>query len=353
MSDAAPDKPVSPPGSALSDCEKAERVSALKARVAADLGEDPHAHRFCSDATLERFTRAVNYDVDKAADFVRATLKWRAEKQPWQVTCAGCASNPRAHSLRCVGTDAAGRPVLYHCFSQADGRHVAAHNVAHLQRILEDCVQFMDACDPPVGQWVWIFDFHGYTLWDNNPTTVVQAAQFLPMHPNRLFKVVMVDAPAAFSTLFSMASSFLTDVTKAKITFTKLEQLHTEVSPWAGSQVADWLTAECTQNRHLSASGSAGAKRYWEAPAAAPAADAGAAGESSALGAGAVVAVHDPRGLTSFVNSPRFFSPVHWSPLPAVLADVAAPDAPDGAASSEPLPPARSGSWFWGAGGGS
>lgn len=100
--------------------------------------------------------------------------------------------------------------------------------------------------EPAVGQWVWIFDFNGYSIWvrihahslhptihcalkapsfvrmmgmnecasgcpshlpsraaveplpcasrrrcrsqDNNPATVMQAAQYLPMHPNRLFK---------------------------------------------------------------------------------------------------------------------------------------------------------------------
>ena len=42
-------------------------------------------------------------------------------------------------------------------------------------RILEDCTAYMDKQEPQVAQWVWVFDFHGYGLWDNNPTTVMQA----------------------------------------------------------------------------------------------------------------------------------------------------------------------------------
>ena len=347
-----------PPGAvALTDEEKAERVAALKGRVSAEVEADPHAQRFCTDATLERFTRAVNYDVDKATDFLRNTLKWRAEKQPWAVVCPGCSANPRAHSLRCVGTDAAGRPVLYHSFAQAEGRHVSAHNVAHLQRILEDCVTYMDAQTPPVSQWVWVFDFHGYSLWDNNPTTVVSSASFLPMHPNRLFKVVMVDAPAAFSTLFSMASSFLTDITKAKITFLALDQLRPSLAPWAGDDIAAWLEAECLQNRALAAKGgaAASAKRYWEAPV--PSCEEGGSvsgAPANGGGAGAGVAVHDPRGLASFVESREFFSPVQWSPLPAVLGDVSGGgegpggDAPPGDGAPTGAPAQRSGSWLWG-----
>ena len=36
-----------------------------------------------------------------------------------QVRCEGCVNNPRTHSLRCIGTDASLRPILYHNFGQA------------------------------------------------------------------------------------------------------------------------------------------------------------------------------------------------------------------------------------------
>ena len=46
----------------------------------------------------------------QALEFLRRTLKWRAEKKPWAVRCDGCAANPRTHSLRCIGQDAQQRP---------------------------------------------------------------------------------------------------------------------------------------------------------------------------------------------------------------------------------------------------
>jgi len=324
--DAAPAVAWPPPAD---EAEKASRVVALRERLTGDCAGDSQVSRFCTDGTLERFTRACCYDVDKAEDFMRKALRWRADKQPWAATCPGCAASPRAHSLRCVGTDAEGRPVLYHCFAQADGRHVAAHNTAHLMRILEDCCVLMDSQEPQITQWVWVFDFHGYGLWDNNPSTVVAAAQFLPLHPNRLYKVNMLDAPTAFSAVWGVVSGFLTDITKAKITFTSLAQLRDVAAGWTGDEMASWLEAEATENRALTAAGAraAGAKRYWEAP---PAAGPGEA------------AVHDPRGTASFIASPLFFSPTHWGGA----AEASAP--PGEGEEPPPQPPARSGSWLWG-----
>jgi hypothetical protein len=394
------------------DEERAARCALLRTRLAPDCAADEHVARFCTDATLERFTRAMSYDVDKAEEFMRRALRWRGEKQPWAATCPGCAATPRAHSLRCIGTDAAGRPVralrgsaaertrarhaphahgtrtpppqrtqtptsrpkaptdpkpslatppppsppfpppfrqvLYHCFAQADGRHVAAHNTAHLMRILEDCVALMDAAEPQVPQWVWIFDFHGYGLWDNNPSTVLAAAQFLPMHPNRLFKVIMLDAPTAFSAVWSVVSGFLTDITKAKITFCALPELRAATTEWAGEEVATWLAAEAGENRRLTAAGAkaASSKCYWKAPGA----QLGAAGAAGA-DAGAAPA-HDARGVASFVDSPAYFSPAMWGGAAADAA--AAAGGPPGGGEGEggeggaaPAPAAR-GSWLWG-----
>ncbi len=223
--------------------------------------------------------------------------------------------------------------MLYHCFAQADGRHVAAHNTAHLMRILEDCVALMDAAVPQVPQWVWVFDFHGYGLWDTNPTTVLAAAQFLPMHPNRLFKVIMLDAPTAFSAVWSVVSGFLTDITKAKITFCGLADLPGATRDWAGDEVADWLHAEASENRRLTAAGgrAAASKQYWKAPV--------SAGEGEP-------APHDARGVASFVGSEKYFSPAGWGGAAAPKG--AAADGEQGDEGEEAAAPAGRGSWLWG-----
>jgi hypothetical protein len=100
---------------------------------------------------------------------------------------------------------------------------------------------------------------------------------------------------------------------------------------WAGDEVANWLEAEATENRRLTAQGSraAASKRYWEAPPPA------GPGEPPP---------HDPRGVPSFVASPRYFSPVHWGGA----ADATVQPPPGEGDEPPPPPPARSGSWLWG-----
>jgi hypothetical protein len=366
----SPTAPGSPQG--LGPAERAacvallaERVSELLAQPQADEAVAADARRFCSPATLERFARAVCFDVAKAEEFVRKTLRWRAERRPWAALCPGCEASPRAHSMRCVGCDASGRPVLYHSFSQAEGRHVTQHNVSHLVRCLEDCCSYMDGQSPPVEQWVWVLDFHGYGLWDNNPSTVVAAASFLPMHPNRLFKVVLLDAPAAFSASFIVVSSFLSDITKAKISFVQLPKLVHEVTPWAGHELASWLYAEASDNRRLEALGptAQAAKCYWLPPVSAGEIAAGvkpvdeAPAESESLGVGALrldstvesesngEAAHDPRGTASWVASPGFFTPVNWSEAGKAAAEARARAVAAGAVAG-----GKGGSW-WRSGG--
>lgn len=313
--EAPPPQPPSPCTPAhMTDDDKRKVIVDIRMQIAGDVADDPEGERFCTDATIERFARAMGYDVNKALEFLRKTLKWRAEKKPWAVECEGCASNPRTHSLRCVGVDKDARPVLYHCFGQADQRFNPAHNSQHLMRILEDCTRYMDAQEPQVAQWVWIFDFHGYGLWDNNPTTVIQAAQFLPMHPNRLFKVIMLDAPVLFNAMWQLASGYLSEITKAKIMFCSLDDLRDSMEPWAGQDITEWVHAEAVDNRARTAKGgdAASSKTYWQAP------------EGDA---------HDPRGPAAWVKSPHYFQPVQWSRA----------EGEDPAAETK-----RSGSWLWG-----
>ena len=108
---------------------------------------DPAAALFCTDGNLERHGRAVGYDTTKvaartlppyrahhliaapqrcalparqAADCLRQTLAWRGSNRPWATQCEGCAANPQAHSMRCIGLDVAQRPVCYTSSFPAD-----------------------------------------------------------------------------------------------------------------------------------------------------------------------------------------------------------------------------------------
>lgn len=105
----------------MSLCARSTRFESVPMR-AGEISGDAEATRFATDATIERFSRAMNYDVTKAratkpticllgderpsaslegqsgkasslfslpfhqaTDFLRRAIKWRAEKRPWEV----------------------------------------------------------------------------------------------------------------------------------------------------------------------------------------------------------------------------------------------------------------------------
>ena len=65
------------------------------------------------------------WDLEHAEEGLKATIAWRAERRPEEEALAfsACGGAVRgAQSLRCVGLDVEGRPVLYECFQDSTSR---------------------------------------------------------------------------------------------------------------------------------------------------------------------------------------------------------------------------------------
>ncbi len=77
---------------------------------------------FLNDGCLLRYLRAREGKVDDAEKALRGTLAWRKENIKEPVVCERCLSDPDSHSMRIVGRDKLGRPVVYSSFVQAKNR---------------------------------------------------------------------------------------------------------------------------------------------------------------------------------------------------------------------------------------
>ncbi|CAK0831625.1 unnamed protein product, partial [Prorocentrum cordatum] len=107
------------------------RADGLLAGVAAEACAD--AVHFCSDDTLTRYLMTSEGNVEKAASMLKASLEWRASffegidmafarssgSAPPRTLCPCCQSDPRQHSFFRIGSDAAGRDVIYSCAGRA------------------------------------------------------------------------------------------------------------------------------------------------------------------------------------------------------------------------------------------
>ena len=282
------------------------------------LVDDPALEPWTDDATLRRYLRAREGNISKASKMLQASLEWRRSESPQTTTCSKCAAQPLSHNMRVVGFDEERRPVLYVSFGQAWDRFEPSFNVKHLQQCLESTEDLMRRraaaaeADParvaPLNErWVWIVDFEGYALRDNNPRSMILTAHLLDRYPERLHKVIMYGAPWIFNSVWRVVRRVLNEETASKVCFTRA------VAPGAtlpdafdelelGSELAAWLREECADNRRaLTGAGTGatataiagGAKRYWEAF--------DASGNRKA---------HDSRGVKSYVESVWYVSQV-------------------------------------------
>ena len=106
-----------------------------------------------------------------------------------------------------------------------------------MTRLTEDCAAFLDSAQSAgAKQWTWVLDFQGFGMWDSDPSTILKAVPFLQTHPFRLYRVVLLDAPTLFNATWRLASTHLSEVTKAKAVFTSIDGLRSAMEPWAGAE---------------------------------------------------------------------------------------------------------------------
>jgi hypothetical protein len=197
-----------------------------------------------------------------------------------------------ALSMRIVGCDGDGRPISYTRYSEAHDRWDVDANMEHIQLLLEaSCtiVQkrrkkgFNQTADTRQG--VWVVDFDGFGLRDQNPRPAMMTAQLLQHYPEILHVVVLVDAPLVFNGLWKLISPLLDERVKSKVMFVKGKNAEQFLQKKLGKEAAQWIAHETVHSIEKKDEGKKGnPKRYWIAPP-----------EGSGM--------HDARGLASYVNS--------------------------------------------------
>jgi CRAL/TRIO domain len=262
-----------------------DRVSPYRDELA------PHDSDWCDHETCRRYIVARSWNIEKAEEQLVDTLKWRAKEHPggrpfWQAPKA--LHNPLSLNMRIVGWDSHGRPIGYTRFSQAHDRWDANANLEHLTLIMESAVRMIrERCKrgynatADTRQCIWLIDFDGFSIRDQNPKTAVMVARLLNHYPEILHACVLLDAPLLFNGLWKLVSPLLDERVQRKIMFVKGKQADSVLRERFGSDAADWIAAEvkdCAEKQRQKM-----LKKYWIPPK--------HEGE------------HDPRGIPSYVRS--------------------------------------------------
>ncbi|KAG5048780.1 hypothetical protein GLYMA_04G104400v4 [Glycine max] len=172
---------------------------------------------YCSDASISRYLRSRNWNVKKAAQMLKQSLKWRKEYKPeeirWEEVAeeaqTGMMYKPNYH-------DKYGRSVLVMrpCVQKSSSTQ---GQIKYFVYSIEHAILNLP---PHQEQMVWLVDFQGFKLSDISFKVARESAHILQeYYPKQLGLIILYNAPMIFQPFFSMVKPFLETETVNKIKF--------------------------------------------------------------------------------------------------------------------------------------
>lgn len=234
---------------------------------------------FPSDSTIVRYLKSRDWNVDEAEKMLRNTIEFRRRTNVIDIDCRWCHERPGFHTMRQVGFDESGRPVIYSNFRQAaTHRYCAEDSITHVSYIIENAKLTMK---PGISTWVFVVDCSGMSLPLCNPKLGYGVTQTLADHyPERLGMVICLNHNAVFHAVWKAIKVFVHRNTASKVnlvrSMSKVKELFHE---YFSDELTNWLLDEIKLNKKGPLCDSQ--QRFWERP--------------------AKKGSHDPRGCPSYV----------------------------------------------------
>ena len=188
-------------------------------QMRAEFSTEPGYGMAMNDATLLRYLRARNFDVDKSKAMLRETLNWRRDfgvenMHEWKDVIA-IENSPGKMYVRGYDKDV---HALIYMKPRLENTNDHDGNIKHLVYTLEKAVACMSS-NTTAEKLCLLIDYEGYSLRNAPPMkTSMETLTILQNHyPERLFRAYMIRPPWIFHAFFNMISPFIDPVTKNKI----------------------------------------------------------------------------------------------------------------------------------------
>ncbi|KAJ3236238.1 hypothetical protein HDU81_011081 [Chytriomyces hyalinus] len=171
---------------------------------------------------VRQFLRATSWDLGAAKKRLVATMKWRNEYKPDQITAEEVEPEAITGKQFISGFDQTGRPQLF-LVPRNENTKTYDRQIRFSVYMLEKCIKLMP---DGVEKVAVIIDYENLSLFNATPLSVsMKYMAVLSNHyPERLGVAVMVNASWYFSGFFKLLSPFLDPVTKSKLQFTKVNR---------------------------------------------------------------------------------------------------------------------------------
>ena len=186
-----------------------------------------------------------------------SAIEWRIKRRDMLScrTCPSCAADPLSHDARMFGTDTDGDVVFMNCFALPHDLNPSAI-ANHMACLFERALHHYPAApgSTELRQWTWCIDIHGFGLKHTDPRTSLELLKLLECaYPERLKRMLIVDAPSVFWVLWRAVKPFIQEKTAAKIEFVTWSDAPQRYKELLGPTVADRLVSEGVWVQHCDA----------------------------------------------------------------------------------------------------
>ncbi|RDY08389.1 Random slug protein 5, partial [Mucuna pruriens] len=172
---------------------------------------------YCSDASISRYLWSRNWNVKKAAQMLKQSLKWREEYKPEEIRWEEVADNAETGIMYKPNYyDKYGRSVLVMRPCRQNSKLIQGQ-IKYFVYCMESAILNLP---PHQEQLVWLVDFQGFKLSDVSFKVARDTAHILQeYYPKRLGLAILYNAPMIFQPFFSMVKPFLETETYNKVKF--------------------------------------------------------------------------------------------------------------------------------------
>ncbi|XP_072980274.1 uncharacterized protein [Typha angustifolia] len=208
---------------ALSYDEQQARISEVRKLIGPLLSVIPN---FCSDASVSRYLRARNWNVEKASKMLKETVKWRLEYKPEKIRWEDVAHEAETgKTYRADYLDRHGRTVLV-MRPGFQNTKSAKGQIRYLIYCMENAILNLA---PDQEQMVWLIDFQGWTMASVSVKITRETAHVLQdYYPERLGLGILYNPPRIFESFWKIVKPFLEHKTYKKVKFVYSDNLDSQ-----------------------------------------------------------------------------------------------------------------------------
>lgn len=200
------------------------------------------AKSYCDAALCRRLLRKYGGDLRKSSEKLEAALVWRQRHERLLTTL----QFEEASDLRVIGSDVAGRPILYQCC-----RNQMLSNSRGLEQYVVRMTQAVAMMPPGVQTMTHVWDMHGLKLHLNlNPVSVVKLLNALEGYfAGRMHRLLVVDMPRVAVYLKDAVWPAVPEDTRKKVCFFTMAEALAHLRGSCHEPVRCDIQAAMAQNR--------------------------------------------------------------------------------------------------------